>query len=330
MPTPPKAPKKAPDKAPKTPVEMAADWCVRLHFDECTDADRSEFLRWYDADPLHAEEYRKMCRVWQVSEQLPPRATRPVALPARKRRPTAWLARAAVLLLAAGGTWAAGWSLGVLPGSVRYYMAEQSQRKVQLPDRSEVELNRRTGLLYLGYRDQRQVLLQDGEAYFAVHRDLDKPFVISTDNARVRVTGTHFNVWTAPMQTTVTVSEGTVLVTRNDGGEGRNQGAELTAGMQAVVRHGRMLQLGRTDPAWAQAWRNGKLMLNDINLRDALPQINRYLDEPLQLEANSEAGELRFGGIYDTRDLSQLVNALPRVLPVKLRRGDGVIMISSR
>jgi len=309
---------------------MAADWCVRLHFDECTDADRAEFLNWYDADPVHAQEYRKMCRVWQVSEQLPPRLATPVALPARRRRPTAWLARAAVLLLAVGGAWAAGWSWGVLPGSVRYYMAEESRRQVQLPDHSEVELNRRTGLLYLGYRNQREVLLHDGEAYFDVRRDLDKPFMISTDNARVRVTGTHFNVWTAQVQTTVTVTEGTVLVSRTDGGEGRNQGAELTAGMQAVVRHGRMPQLGRTDPSQAQAWRNGKLVLDDISLRDALPHINRYLDVPLQLDASSAAGELRFGGIYDTSDLGQLVNALPRVLPVKLRRGDGVIMISSR
>lgn len=319
-----------PSQAPKTPSEMAADWCVRLHFDECTDADRAEFLRWYDADPVHAEEYLKMCRVWRISEQLPPRPAAPVALRARRRRPTAWLARAAVLLLAVGGAWSAGWSWGVLPGSVRYYMAEDGRRQVHLPDHSDVELNRRTSLWYLGYRDQRQVLLRDGEAYFDVRRDLDKPFVISTDNARVRVTGTHFNVWTAEEQTTVTVTEGTVLVSRNDGGEGRNQGAELTAGMQAVVRQGRMLQLGRTDPAWALAWRNGKLMLNDISLRDALLQINRYLDVPLQLAAGSEVGELRFGGIYDTRDLGQLVNALPKVLPVKLQRGDGVIVISSR
>lgn len=322
MPTPP--------QTPKTPIEMAADWCMRLHFDECTDADHAEFLRWYDADPAHAEEYRKMCRVWRVSEQLPPRPAAPVVLRSRRRRPTARLTRVAALLLAVGGAWTAGWSWGVLPGSVRYYMAEDGRRQVHLPDHSDVELNRRTGLLYLGFRDQRQVLLHDGEAFFGVRRDLDKPFMISTDNAHVRVTGTHFNVWTAEAQTTVTVTEGTVLVSRNDGGEGRNQGAELTAGMQAVVRQGRMLQLSRTDPAWAMAWRNGKLMLNDVSLRDALLQINRYLDVPLQLDASSEVGELRFGGIYDTSDLARLVSALPQVLPVKLLRGDGVIVISSR
>jgi transmembrane sensor len=239
------------------------------------------------------------------------------------------LARAAVLMLAAGAAWCAGWSWGMLPGSVRYYMAEEGRRQVRLPDNSQVELNQRTGMLYLGFNDRRQVMLQDGEAWFDVQRDLDKPFTINTDNARVRVTGTHFNVWTAPVQTTVSVAEGRVLVSRSEEGDGRNQGAELTAGMQAVVVPGRMLQLKRIDPARATAWRNGKLMLDDISLRDAIPQINRYLKVPLQLDGN-EVGELRFGGIYDTSDLGQLISALPRVLPVKLRRSDDAIFISSR
>ena len=311
----------------QTPSEMAADWCVRLHFEDCTDADRAEFLRWYEADPEHAAEYLKMCRVWQVSEQLPSRAQ--LSLEARSRRRTPLLARAAVLALAVGAAWAGGWSAGMLPGSVRYFMAEQARRQVQLPDNSQVELNQRTSMLYLGFRDRRQVLLRDGEAYFDVQRDVDKPFLISTDNASVRVTGTHFNIWTAQVQTTVSVSEGTVLVSRGEDDDGRNQGTELTAGLQAVVSQGRTLQLKRIDPARSMAWRNGKLMLDDISLRDAIVQINRYLKVPLQLEGN-EVGELRFGGIYDTNDLGQLISALPRVLPVKLRRGDDVILISSR
>ncbi|WP_256720956.1 FecR family protein [Pseudomonas putida] len=310
-----------PAQPEKTPSEMAADWCVRLHFEECSAADRAAFLRWYHADPVHAIEYANMCRVWQVSEQLPAPATR------RRRLPS--LARAAALLLAVGAAWSAGWSWGVLPGSVRYYAAEELRRQVQLPDRSVVELNRRTGLLYLGYRDQRQIRLRDGEAFFDVQRDTDKPFVINTENARVRVTGTHFNVWTTPPQSTVTVAEGTVLVSRGEDGEGANQGAELTAGLQADVRPGRAPQLRRVDPARATAWRHDKLILDDVSLREAIVQLNRYLEVPLQLDGSAIA-ELRLGGIYDIAELGQLVAALPRILPVKLRRGDGVLILSAR
>lgn len=310
-----------PAQPEKTPSEMAADWCVRLHFEECSAADRAAFLRWYHADPAHALEYANMCRVWQVSEQLPERAT------GRRRWPP--LARAAAVLLALGTVWSAGWAGGMLPGSVRYFGAEELRRQVQLPDRSLVELNRRTGLLYLGYRDQRQLRLRDGEAFFDVQRDPDRPFVINTENARIRVTGTHFNVWTAPQQSSVTVAEGTVLVSRGEDGEGANQGAELTAGLQAEVRPGRAPQLRRVDPARATAWRNGKLILDDISLREAIPQINRYLDVPLQLDG-SDIAELRLGGIYDVAEMGRLVAALPRILPLKLHRGDGVIILSAR
>ena len=234
-----------------------------------------------------------------------------------------------VLVAAVGAIWGAGWSAGVLPGSVRYYMAQEVRRSVQLPDHSQVQLNQRTGLVYLGFRDERQVLLRNGEAYFDVHHDPEKPFVIGADNASIRVTGTHFNVWTAPELTTVTVTQGSVLASRNDASHDNHQGAVLTAGMQAAFGPDQMVQLARIDPSRAAAWRNGKLMLDDVSLREALPLINRYLDVPLKL-ASSDVGDLRFGGTYDTAELAQLVSALPKILPVKVRHTDQATLLLRR
>lgn len=270
-----------------------------------------------------------MCQIWQVSEQLPGDPVVAEKVRPRRRSMLPMLARAAVLLAAVGGAWGIGWSAGLLPGSVRYYAAQEVRRQVALPDHSQIELNQRTVLVYLGFRDQRRVLLNNGEAYFDVQRDLDKPFVIRADNANIRVTGTHFNVWTAQERTTVTVAQGTVLVSRSNDSNASNQGAELTAGMQAVFAPERMLQLTRTDPAHAAAWRNGKLMLDDVSLREALLLINRYVDVPLQL-TDRETGDLRFGGIYDTSQLGQLVSALPSILPVKLRRSEHATLVSTR
>lgn len=314
-----------PSSPQKSPSEAAADWCVRLHFEEYTDEDCAEFLRWHAADPLHAAEYAAMCRVWQVSEQLPAGPVTPLPVRAR-RRPGLILARAAAVVAAVGAIWSAGWSAGLLPGNARYFMAQETRRQVQLPDHSHVDLNQRTALVYLGYRDQRRIVLREGEAYFDVQHDLARPFVIRADNADVRVTGTHFNVWTASERTSVTVTEGKVLVSRNGDS---NQGAELTAGMQVVFGPDRMIQLGRTDPSRAAAWREGKLMLDDVSLHDALLLINRYLDVPLEL-ANREVGDLRFGGVYDTVELDHLVRALPRILPVTLRRNPNATVISAR
>ena len=70
-------------------------------------------------------------------------------------------------------------------------------------------------------------------------------------------------------------------------------------------------------------------MLDDVSLRDALPLINRYLDVPLQL-ATSDVGDLRFGGTYDTAELAQLVSALPKILPVKVRHTDQATLLLRR
>ncbi|MCY1288888.1 FecR protein [compost metagenome] len=311
--------------------DTAAYWCARLHSDDCSEAERREFRRWHDADPAHAEEYAAMCRIWQLSAQLPASTPTPAPAPRqlRRRRGRQLMARAAVAILAIGSLWTLSWSAGLVPGSIRYYAAQPERRQVTLPDDSQVELNRRTALFYLGYTDRRSVSLTDGEAYFDVQRNVHRPFVIRTDNNEVRVTGTHFNIWTEPQRTAVTVTQGSVLVSPLPSNAIANQATQLTPGMQAVFAPGRAMQLSQVDTTGITAWRNGKLMLQDISLRDALPLINRYLTLPLQL-ADDEAAELRIGGIYDTAKIEHLVTALPRILPVTLQRQGDVILLSSR
>lgn len=78
------------------------------------------------------------------------------------------------------------------------------------------------------------------------------------------------------------------------------------------------------------AWRNGKLVLDNLALADALPLINRYLDSPLSL-ADSATGKLRIGGVFNTRQIDRLVSSLPKVLPVYLsRNAEGRTVLGTR
>lgn len=308
-------------RQPDPVSKAAADWCVRLHFEECSEADRKAFLRWYHAHERHAVEYALICRIWSVSEQLPSevQAARPV-----RRRRFVLAAQAAAAVLVVSVCWAAGWSAGWLPGNARYYAALDARRPIVLPDDSRVELNRHSSLIYLAYRQERRVQLRDAEAFFDVARDAQRPFVIDTDNAEVRVTGTHFNIWSAPQTTTVTVSEGRVLVTPHSAAA--EPPVELTAGLHARFSQGAAAQVSRVDPVASQAWRSDRLMFDATALHDAVPMMNRYLTRPLQL--NDDAlGELRLGGTYKTADLERLISELPRILPVSIREHDGVRLV---
>ena len=68
----------------------------------------------------------------------------------------------------------------------------------------------------------------------------------------------------------------------------------------------------------------------DQALQAAIPLINRYLPHPVRLDDPTVAA-MRIGGIYDTSDLQALVDSLPKVLPVDLRkRSDGSIVLASK
>ncbi|MFJ4196179.1 FecR family protein [Pseudomonas sp. NPDC089534] len=311
-------------------TDAAAHWCMRLHAVDCTAEERRAFEQWRDADPLHAFEYEAMQEIWDVAEHLPrpePSPVVPFAKPARTWRQYAAAACVSALALPLAG-WA-GWNLGWLPNSYQHFEASGNVRQVTLGDGSQVELNLNTELTYSNYKDGRHVTLKKGEAFFEVTHDPSHPFTVRAGEGRIRVTGTRFNVWMYEDQVKVNLIEGSVLVASNAQLPG--DGLRLGPSMQARYRHGDyMPQISQTYANDSSlAWRGGKLVLDNLSLHEALPQINRYLDKPLML-ADASTGSIRVGGIYNVKELDSLVTSLPKVLPVYLTRNkDGNPVINS-
>ncbi|MFJ4143191.1 FecR family protein [Pseudomonas sp. NPDC089734] len=305
-------------------TDAAAHWCMRLHADDCTDAERKVFAHWFNAHPQHAIEYEAMLEIWDISEQvtpvnpapvieLKPQTPKPAPYRSRSRRHYAVAAAIAVLAIPLAGI--IGWNQGWLPNAYDTYEAQDATRVVTMADGSRVELNLGTQLTYANYKDRRSVTLSKGEAFFEVSHDSTHPFVVSAGQGSVRVTGTRFNVWMYQEQVRVMLVEGSVQVTSDRTLPGT--GYPLAPGMQASYKPGdsqpRISETRAGDTSLA--WRNGKLIFNDMPLSQALPLINRYLPTPILL-ADNATGTIRLGGSYNTRDMSSLLASLPKVLPV--------------
>jgi len=313
-------------------TDAAAHWCLRLQAEDCTPAERQAFAQWLAADPQHAVEYQAMLDIWQTADHLPRSATpgKVIALPLR--RPGTWrrYASAAAIALAAlpAAAWI-GWQQGWLPNDYQYLESGNALSHVVLGDGSQVELNLGTELRFTNYKDERRVTLVKGEAFFKVRHDSQHPFIVHAAQGQTRVTGTQFNVWKYEDQVKVTLVEGSVLVSSN--ANDADGGYRLGPGMQASYQNGdyepRLNQTYAHDTSLA--WRNGKLILDNLSLAQALPQINRYLEQPLVL-ADESTGSIRISGIYDTRQIKQLVSNLPKVLPVYLTRNEDGSMLLNR
>lgn len=310
-------------------TDAAAHWCMRLHADDCTATERQDFTRWHDAHPLHAFEYAAMLEIWDVADHLPRHAPEAVIVPFKPRsRPLRRYAVAAAICLVALPLAAfTGWEAGWLPNSYQHFEAANGLRQVTLADGSQVELNLGTELVYSNFKDQRRVTLKKGEAFFKVSHDQTHPFIVHAADGQIRVTGTQFNVWKYDDQVRVMLLEGSVQISSDE----LHGARALTPGMQASYQHGDTSpRISPIDPGnKALAWRDGKLVLDNLALSDALPLINRYLNKPVML-ADAVTGTIRIGGIYNINEVANLVPSLPKVLPVYLTQNqDGNPVLNS-
>ncbi|WLH70750.1 FecR family protein [Pseudomonas sp. FP2309] len=297
-------------------TDAAAHWCMRLHAGDCTSAERLAFEQWHDSHPLHAFEYAAMLEIWDVADHLPRDERDAVVVSFKPRnRLRTYAVAAAICLVALPLAAFTGWEAGWLPDSYERFEATSGLRQVTLGDGSQVELNLGTELVYSNYKDQRRVTLKKGEAFFKVSHDRTHPFIVHAGEGRVRVTGTQFNIWKYGDQVRVMLLEGSVQIASDQA----HGSVPLTPGMQASYQPGdttpRVKAINPDDTALA--WRQGKLILDNLALADALPLINRYLNKPAML-ADANTGTIRIGGIYNITEVNNLIPSLPKVLPIYL------------
>lgn len=91
---------------------------------------------------------------------------------------------------------------------------------VELPDGSTVHLNRNSEIKYnSGFKGGVRQVQVTGEALFDVNPNREKPFIVETSNANIRVTGTKFNVLSHNLnnEVEVMVMSGQVIITGKSG-----------------------------------------------------------------------------------------------------------------
>jgi transmembrane sensor len=314
-------------------TSAATHWCMRLHAPDCTALEREAFARWRDAHPVHGVEYEAVLKVWELSVYISPVNPAPVGSdvrPATKARSRRGWAVAAVIALLVPLAGYLGWALGWLPDAYDSYEAKEATRLVTLIDGSRVELNLGTQLSFANYKDRRSVTLDKGEAFFQVSHDSAHPFVVNAGRGSVNVTGTRFNVWLYQDQVRVMLVEGALQVASDRAHPGSS--LRLDPGMQASFKAGdRQPRISQTSAGDnSLAWRNGKLVINNLTLDQALPLINRYLPQPILL-ADNATGAIRLGVIYNTRDMASVLTSLAKVLPVLItQNSQGNPVISLR
>ena len=199
-----------------------------------------------------------------------------------------------------------------------------------LSDGTKVFLNADSELKYpVEFSDGKRIVDLKGEAYFEVHKDSLRPFVVRMNGSEVTVLGTSFNVNTYgdDGQIYTTLVNGSVRVSSVKNG----QAEVLKPGMQSVmdVQSGQ-LTVREVDVEPYVAWREGRFVFRAMTLDLIMRQLQRWYDFEVFYQ-NSELKDYEFRGVIKRdMDLDKVLSVIKVTTNVDFEVKGKVITIIKR
>ncbi|WP_289161024.1 FecR domain-containing protein [uncultured Parabacteroides sp.] len=252
-------------------------------------------------------------------------------LPEKENRPRKfylWSARVAsvILLLLMTGLSVHYYTMSQMIMPDMIVSVEKGQKaNVVLPDGSKVWVNSDSRLSYGSRFNQKErVLSLEGEAYFEVTPDKDRPFIVETDELAVRALGTSFNVKSYEEEKDVS----TVLMTGK---------VEVTSDYDRLVLNPneRIVfnkQTGHMEKSTVENtgdyinWKYNALTFNGETFENIVHTLERYYNTRIVFESET-LKKYRFTGTPGNTSLESILQILSLTSPLSYEVRDSMIIL---
>jgi transmembrane sensor len=286
-------------------LAQATRWLVRSQDRDFTPEDKKLMAAWLEENPANREAFEEMGGVWEhmgvlehvfapekeykhpkifVRHRKAERFTCLKALLSRfaepKNRVVITVAAMAVLILLCLPVFRAYFSEQAVT-VYAYKTMIGEQKTLTLSDGSVLKMNVKSALSIRMSNRRRQVEMSEGEVFFVVSADTNRPFTVRTPNGLVRVLGTAFNVKSRSGRVAVDVERGRVLVKDAPKGPGdmRAGGVTLVVGQGVDIDpSGRLSRLRPSDMKQVLAWQNRQAVFKNTPLGQVLQELELYHD----------------------------------------------------
>ncbi|MEM7548982.1 MAG: FecR domain-containing protein [Bacteroidota bacterium] len=204
-----------------------------------------------------------------------------------------------------------------------------SRQEFILPDGTHVWLNSSSTLSYnkkTYNKTQRKVELS-GEAFFEVQRNEMKSFIVSSGDIRTVVLGTSFNVKSYPndLLNSVSVEEGKVVVFTS-----QNESNKILLQKDDEVIYDSKLDTfskrENIDTKQRHAWREGKIVFDNIPLNEALKVLARKFNVTFEIK-NKKSENCLIKGDFQSESLQTIMNMLSATIGFEHQYHQDLILI---
>ncbi len=175
------------------------------------------------------------------------------------------------------------------------FVPRNGEYKLILEDGTKIWINSETSIQYpVSFNVGNRIVKLQGEAYFEVAHNPDKPFIVELNNAKIEVLGTSFNIkaYKDDINLTTTLAEGSVSFTSEP------------ADGKFVLHPGEQLNLDKTkgvitkqdvDVSTYTSWKDGRFAFRNQRVEDIFKTLSRWYNIEVAYESDA-IKEKRFTG----------------------------------
>ncbi|MGZ4969540.1 MAG: FecR family protein [Methylobacter sp.] len=295
--------------------EQAVAWFIRLRAENVSSEEKASFLLWLNQADSHRETFKEISKLWgdaDLLQALGDTAKKHHIAPRRKttsvyfKLPLAIAACLALTVLFSN-------KLAILMQGD--YSTKVGERKtVYFEDGSTAMLNTDSAIAVNMSGPERRVELLEGEAYFEIKPDPNRPFIVQADHSTTRVLGTRFFVHEKSNNDEIKVVSGRVEVSDRHKLKQPSILHEREFVAVDAAGPGETLLL---DSALATSWVSGFLVFENAPLENVISQIRRYRTGMVVYKDNA-LRELKINGRINLRESDDMLKVLGKNLSIKM------------
>ena len=172
--------------------------------------------------------------------------------------------------------------------------------RITLNDGTEVWLNAGSRLSFPSrFTGGPRVVTLDGEAYFKVSRDENRPFIVKTAQIATHVLGTEFNMKAYEgSESHVTLVKGSVKVEIKD----TQKEVLLYPGEDIACLHDGTCQVRQVDTTRYAQWLDGYFYFDDVCLKDILKELGYWYNLTIEAEDDVRLMDMRLHFVAEHND----------------------------
>ena len=177
----------------------------------------------------------------------------------------------------------------------------------QLPDGTLVKLNSESSLQYPeSFTSDNRVVYLEGEAYFEVENNPDKPFIIYSSGFKTEVKGTSFNIHAYEDDIKkVSVVSGLVAVSLPD----KDASFVYTKQMAVLDSKANKFQITKYDPLNEIGWKDNILHFEDVKLKQVFERLERWYGVDIIVNNKTILNDI-YQGEYKNESLDNVLTGI--------------------